>query len=115
MKVLLLLMLVAIMRLGVTEDGEGEDVRPMIPCKDGSGNLVEFQWCDGYCGCDSCEDEAECDGGIGITSVEWGDMAAKLNAKLPGGKVATMTHHLPWEIAYAVQRAWACIFHQYCY
>ena len=109
------------MRLGVTEDSVVPDDAPVpdddyrrIPCKDGSRNLYESDWCDGYCDCESCEDEAECDGGSGITSVEWGDMAAKLNAKLPGGKVATMTHHLPWEIAYAVQRAWACIFHQYC-
>ena len=116
MKVLLLLMLVAMMRLGVTEDGGEKDNRTRIPCKDGSRNLFESDWCDGYCDCDSCEDEAECEGGIGITSVEWGDMAAKLNAKLPGGELNFPTKDFPMVVSYVIQpilyyvpRAFICI------
>ena len=111
----LLLVLVVIVTLGHASDEE------YTHCKD--GDMIPASYvCDDYCDCIACDDEEECEGGIGITKIEIGGVEANLNvnndivkAKIhlehDGGEYGVMTHHIPLFIWYAPQYAVSWLYH----
>ena len=85
MKIFLLMVLVAMVTIEQTEG---------FQCEEGP-NIPDDYVCDGYCSCQMCDDEADCDDGYGISKFKIGDFMAKLHLKQEGGGIGMKTEHVP--------------------
>ena len=107
MKVFLLMTLVAIVTIGQAE----------FQCEDGDSVPDSYE-CDQYCDCQMCDDEADCEDGLGVSRFEIGDIEAKLHVKKEGGAIGIRTIDLPFYayhlVAYPFYWVYYCVTEGYC-
>ena len=107
MKVFILMTLVAMVTIGRAE----------FDCGDGEV-LPDRDRCDDYCDCQMCDDEVDCEGGLGVSKFGIGDLKMRLNFQQAGGQTAVLTKDVPYKIGYWTRKAgkwiWWCIFRGDC-